>query len=131
MTIRRVVPDIESTRLEESRDFYVGVLGFEPVMDLGFVMTLASPTNPTAQITLMRREGSGGVSPQITVEVADVDHVHAEAVRRGAEVVYPLTDESWGVRRFFLRDPNGVVINVMHHRPRAAAGGPEGREETT
>jgi uncharacterized glyoxalase superfamily protein PhnB len=44
-----------------------------------------------------------------------VDAVHAEAVRRGAEVVYPLTDEPWGVRRFFLRDPNGVVINVMRH----------------
>ena len=44
-----------------------------------------------------------------------MDAVHAEAVRRGTEVVYPLTDESWGVRRFFLRDPNGVVINVMRH----------------
>lgn len=116
MTIRRVVPDIESTRVEESRDFYVGVFGFELVMDLGFVMTLASPSNPTAQITLMRSDGSSGVSPQITVEVGDVDHVHAEAVRRGAEVVYPLTDEPWGVRRFFVRDPNGVVINVMRHR---------------
>jgi uncharacterized glyoxalase superfamily protein PhnB len=50
-----------------------------------------------------------------------VDAVHAEAVRRGAEVVYPLTDERWGVRRFFLRDPNGVVINVMRHNPSAAA----------
>ena len=45
----------------------------------------------------------------------DVDAIHAEAVRRGIEVVYPLTDESWGVRRFFLRDPNGIVINVMCH----------------
>jgi catechol 2,3-dioxygenase-like lactoylglutathione lyase family enzyme len=116
VTIRRVVPDIESTRVEESRDFYVGVLGFELVMDLGFVVTLASPSNPTAQITLVRSDGSKAVRPQITVEVADVDHVHAEAVRRGVEIVYPLTDEPWGVRRFFVRDPNGVVVNVMKHR---------------
>jgi uncharacterized glyoxalase superfamily protein PhnB len=86
------------------------------VMGLGFVMTLASPSNPTAQITLMRSDGSKGANPQITVEVADVDAVHAEAVRRGAEVVYPLTDEPWGVRRFFVRDPNGVVVNVMNNR---------------
>ena len=30
--------------------------------------------------------------------------------------VYPLTDEPWGVRRFFTRDPNGVVVNVLSHR---------------
>ena len=120
MNIRRVVPDISSERVDESREFYTSVLGFKLVMDLGFVMTFASPTNPTAQITIMR-DGSSGPVPQVTVEVADVDAVHAEAVRRGAEVVYPLTDESWGVRRFFLRDPNGVVINVMRHIPGTAA----------
>ena len=115
MSIRRVVPDISSERVEQSRDFYTGVLGFDLVMDLGFVMTFASPTNPTAQITIMRSDGSSQLVPQVTVEVVDVEAVHAEAVRRGAEVVYPLTDEPWGVRRFFLRDPNGVVLNVMRH----------------
>jgi catechol 2,3-dioxygenase-like lactoylglutathione lyase family enzyme len=116
MTIRRVVPDISSRRLDETREFYVDVLGFELAMDLGFVMTFASPTNPTAQITIMRDDGSARVLPRMTVEVADVDAVHAEARRRGAEVVYPLTNEQWGVRRFFVRDPNGVVVNVMSHR---------------
>ena len=33
----------------------------------------------------------------------------------GAEIVYPLTDEEWGLRRFFVRDPNGAVINVTEH----------------
>jgi uncharacterized glyoxalase superfamily protein PhnB len=90
---------------------------------LGFVVTLASPTNPTAQITIMRDDGSSRVLPRVTVEVADVNAAHAEAVRRGAEVVYPLTDEPWGVRRFFVRDPNGVVINVMGHRAGSAPPG--------
>jgi uncharacterized glyoxalase superfamily protein PhnB len=45
-----------------------------------------------------------------------VDGIHAEAVRRGAEIVYPLTDEAWGVRRFFVRDPNAIVLNIMCHR---------------
>lgn len=124
MSIRRVVPDINSRRVDESREFYVDLLGFKVVMDLGFVVTFASPTNPTAQITIMRDDGSSGVKPQVTVEVADVDAVYAEAVRREAEVVYPLTDEPWGVRRFFLRDPNGVVLNVMCHRARPAPSGP-------
>ena len=54
MTIRRVVPDISSVRVEESREFYTGILGFDLVMDLGFVLTFALPKNPTAQITTRR-----------------------------------------------------------------------------
>jgi uncharacterized glyoxalase superfamily protein PhnB len=45
-----------------------------------------------------------------------VDAIHAEAERHGAEIVYPLTDEAWGVRRFLVRDPNGIVLNIMCHR---------------
>lgn len=121
MSIRRVVPDLSSERFDESRAFYVDVLGFEVAMDLGSVVTLASPANPTAQITLMRRDGSRRLLPQVTIEVADVDAVYNEAVRRGARVLFPPTDESWGVRRFFLFDPNDVVINVMSHRPGPSA----------
>jgi catechol 2,3-dioxygenase-like lactoylglutathione lyase family enzyme len=116
MSIRRVVPNITSDKLEASRDFYVGLLGFQVAMDLGWIMTFASPGNPTAQISVLREDASAPVVPQITVEVADVDAVHAEAVRRGLEIVHPLTDEPWGVRRFFVKDPNGVVLNVAGHR---------------
>ena len=73
MSIRRVVPDIASERFDESRQCYADVLGFKVVMDLGSVVTLASPTNPTAQITLMRRDDSSRLLPQVTIEVADVD----------------------------------------------------------
>ena len=116
MTIRRVVPDIVSERIDESRDFYVGLLGFTVAMDRGWIVTFASPANPSAQIILMRGDASSRTVPQVTVEVADVDAIHAEAVRRGAEIVYPLTDEAWGVRRFFVRDPNGIVLNIMCHQ---------------
>jgi catechol 2,3-dioxygenase-like lactoylglutathione lyase family enzyme len=121
MSIRRVVPDLSSERFDESRAFYVEVLGFEVALDLGSVVTLASPANPTAQITLMRRDGSPRLLPQVTIEVADVDAVYNQAVRRGARILFPPTDESWGVRRFFLFDPNDVVINVMSHRPGPSA----------
>jgi catechol 2,3-dioxygenase-like lactoylglutathione lyase family enzyme len=116
MSIRRVMPDIRSDRFDECRTFYVELLGFEVAMDMGWIMTFVSPTNPTAQISVMRSDATAPVVPQISVEVADVDAVHAEAVRRGLEIVYPLTDESWGVRRFFVVDPNRVVLNVVSHR---------------
>jgi catechol 2,3-dioxygenase-like lactoylglutathione lyase family enzyme len=116
MSISRVVPDIRSERFDECRSFYVELLGFEVAMDMGWIMTFVSPSNPSAQISVMGSDATAPVVPQLTVEVADVDAVHAEAVRRGLEIVYPLTDERWGVRRFFVVDPNGVVLNVMSHR---------------
>ena len=117
MTIRRVVPDIRSRNLPESRAFYVDFLGMELAMDMGFVMTFVSPGNPTAQITVVRDDGGSALQPHVSVEVADVDQVHQRAVERGLEIVYPLTDEPWGVRRFFVVDPNGTILNVLSHRP--------------
>ncbi len=115
MSIRRVMPDIRSKSMEESRGFYER-LGFEEVMNLGWVMTLASPSNPTAQVTFMSRDRTGPVVPDLSVEVDDVDAAYAVMRESGAEIVHPLQDEEWGVRRFFVRDPDGHVVNVVSHR---------------
>ncbi|MEU5954512.1 VOC family protein [Streptomyces sp. NPDC047525] len=53
---------------------------------------------------------------RLSVEVDDVDAVYAAVRASGAEIVHPLQDEEWGVRRFFVRDPNGQVVNVLGHR---------------
>jgi catechol 2,3-dioxygenase-like lactoylglutathione lyase family enzyme len=118
MTIRRVVPNVESADPGASRAFYVDVLGFEVAMDLGWVVTFASPENPTAQISVVHNATAGatGPPPDVTIEVADVDATHARALAHGLEVIYPLTDESWGVRRFFVRDPDRKLVNIMSHR---------------
>ena len=117
MAIRRVVPHLRADDIEASREFYTGFLGLEVAMDLGWIVTLASPTNPTAQLNLYGEAAPpASVQPRLSIEVSDVDAVHAEAVRCGIEIVHPLTDEPWGVRRFFARDPNGAVVNVLSHR---------------
>ena len=51
----------------------------------------------------------------MSIEVDDVDAAYQAARNAGTEIVHPLTDEPWGVRRFFLRDPNGRVVNVLSH----------------
>lgn len=55
-------------------------------------------------------------APGISVEVEDVDAIHATAVDQGLEIAYPLRDEEWGVRRFMLREPSGTLVNVLSHR---------------
>ena len=115
MSVKRIVPDIKSKDLDASRQFYVDVLGLEVAMDMDFIVTLVSPSNPTAQVSLMRDDDSLAILPQMSIEVADVDDVHSRAVSRGLNIVYPLTNEPWGVRRFFVTDPSGTVINVLCH----------------
>jgi predicted enzyme related to lactoylglutathione lyase len=117
MSIRRVVPNIQTDRMEESRRFYTDFLGLDVAMDMGWIVTLVSPSNPTAQVSLLQGASATASGPlSLSVEVADVDAMHAKAAASGIPIVYPLTDEPWGVRRFHVTDPNGVVINVMSHQ---------------
>ncbi|WP_029631449.1 VOC family protein [Zavarzinella formosa] len=124
MGIRRIVPNIVSSCPDLCRDFYAGFLGLQVAMDMGWIATYVSPDNPTAQISIIRGENSpvAGPSVSLSIEVEDVDRTHEEAVARRYPIVYPLTDEPWGVRRFHVADPNGVIINVMCHQTREGAG---------
>ncbi|WP_030902325.1 VOC family protein [Streptomyces sp. NRRL F-5126] len=117
MSVRRVVPVLRSVSPARNREFY-GLLGLHEVMDLGWITTLASPANPTAQVSFMTRDETAPVAPDVSIEVEDVDAVHAAVLAQGAEIVHPLRDEEWGVRRFFVRDPEGRVVNVVSHGSR-------------
>lgn len=110
----RAVPNIRSERPAETRDFFVELLGFEVAMDIGWIVTVTSPTNPAVQVSIISNDDMA--APGISVGVDDVDPVHAKAVEQGFQIVYPLRDEEWGVRRFMLREPSGTVVNVVSHR---------------
>jgi hypothetical protein len=57
MTISRTVPNIRSDRPAETLDFFVELLGFDVAMDMGWVVTVASPTNPSAHGKEKSRRG--------------------------------------------------------------------------
>ena len=116
MTVRRVVAYAGGNEREASRDFYVEVLGMQVAME-DPVFDLQSPDNPSAEVIVGAQEMQDP-PPSFGVDVGEaaaVDAAHAEAVRRGLRVVYPLTDEPWGVRRFFVEDPGGTIVNVLAH----------------
>ncbi|MDO8185378.1 VOC family protein [Conexibacter sp. JD483] len=115
MTVRRIVPNLQAADPGAGRSFYSEVLGLEPVMDHGWIVTYAAPGNPAAQLSVLSEDASAPVVPDVSIEVDDVDAAHAAAVARGCEIVHPLTDEPWGVRRFFVRDPSGRVLNILSH----------------
>lgn len=116
MAVKRIVPYADGSDITASRDFYVEVLGLEVAME-DPVLGLSSPANPKAQV-IIPPPGMEEPQPRFGVDVGDpaaVDAAHEEALRRGLRVAYPLTDEPWGVRRFFVEDPGGTIVNVLAH----------------
>ena len=118
MEVKRIVPNLASADPKASREFYASFLGLRIGMDMGWITTFVSTSHPSAQVSVCPGETERTGCSSLSIEVDDVDAAHREALARGYEVVYPLTDEPWGVRRFCVTDPSGLLINVMSHRPR-------------
>ena len=115
--IRRIVADLPLVDRDRSIEFYVDHLALKLAMDLEWVMTLVSPYAERVQLTLLGDDPSAPVRPAASIEVADVDEVHETLRAAGFRIIHALTTEPWGVRRFFVEDPNGNVINVISHTP--------------
>ena len=109
------MPILTVPNVEAARDAYVSVLGLREVMNLGWIVTLADD-DLRHQVSLMTRDATAPVNPNVSIEVDDVDAAYRAAVDAGLKIVHPLSDEDWGVRRFFYADPAGNVVNVLSHR---------------
>jgi catechol 2,3-dioxygenase-like lactoylglutathione lyase family enzyme len=114
VAVKRIKPNILSERFAESRWFYNDVIGLEGGDGLDWIIFFGT-SQPEVQLSVMKLDIKAHIHPDVSVEVDNVDDVYERARTAGAEIVYPLTDEEWGLRRFFVRDPNGAVINVTQH----------------
>jgi catechol 2,3-dioxygenase-like lactoylglutathione lyase family enzyme len=108
------MPVLTVSDVGASRDAYVAVFGLTEVMNHGWIVTLADH-ELRHQVSLMSKDATAPVNPNVSIEVDDVDAAYEAAVAAGLEIVHPLSDEEWGVRRFFFADPSGNVVNVLSH----------------
>jgi len=114
----RIVPNIYSNDIEKSKQFYTEFLGMDLAMDMDWILTFTSKNNNTAQISIFRNDKNKPLDNSaifLSIEVSDIDKWYEEAKKQKVEIVYPITNENWGVRRFFIKDPNGVTINLLTH----------------
>lgn len=115
MAVLRIVANLPARDPAALARFWAEVLGLEQVMDLGFIVTLAGGAQ-RAELSLASEGGAGTALPAVSVEVDDLDAVLARAERLGSLPVHGPVDEDWGVRRAFLRDPEGNLVNILMHR---------------
>jgi catechol 2,3-dioxygenase-like lactoylglutathione lyase family enzyme len=117
MTVKRIVPNVPTEKVEPATSFYRDVLGMTIGMDLGWIVTFVADGSAAPQVSIAVEGGSGTPVPDISVEVDDLDEVYARATQAGFAVEYGPVTEPWGVRRFFVRDPFGRLLNILMHEP--------------
>lgn len=115
MAVVRIVANIATSSVDEVASFYCELLSLDTVMDLGWIKTLSADKSAPVQLSIMTEGGSGSAVPALSIEVDDVDATHRRAQQMGAVIEYALTDEPWGARRFYLRDPAGTLVNILSH----------------
>ncbi len=115
MTVRRIVANIAADNAEAAARFYGGVFELDILMDLGWIITFGSEEQMQVQLSVMTEGGSGTPVSNISIEVDDLDATWLRAFQGGYAIEYGPIDEPWGVRRFFVRDPFGRLVNVLAH----------------
>lgn len=115
MTVLRIVTNVSTAEPKAAQSFYGDILGLTPAMDHGWIATYIAHGKTAPQISFASEGGSGTPVPDLSIEVDDVEDMHMRMRAAGFEIIYALTDEPWGVRRFYVRDPFGRTINILAH----------------
>jgi catechol 2,3-dioxygenase-like lactoylglutathione lyase family enzyme len=116
MKVRRIVANIETRDIAAAKRFYHDVLGLDVLMDHGWIATYGSQEKMDVQIGFAVEGGSGTPVPDLSIEVDYVDAALDAMKAAGFAIEYGPADEPWGVRRFYVRDPFGRLVNILSHR---------------
>ncbi len=115
MKVKRLVANFATPDPARAAVFYKDILGLDLLMDHGWIQTYGSPTGMTVQLSFASEGGSGPAVPDLSVEVDDVDEAFERMKAAGFDIEYGPVDEPWGVRRFYVRDPFGKLVNILFH----------------
>ncbi|KVF68329.1 VOC family protein [Burkholderia diffusa] len=116
MKIKRIVANIDTRAIDDAKRFYQQIFGLDLLMDHGWIATYGNGEQMDVQISFASQGGSGTPTPDLSIEVDDLDEAFALVHAAGVPVEYGPADEPWGVRRFYVRDPFGKLVNVLVHR---------------
>jgi len=116
MKVKRIVSNISTPDLKAAEVFYKDILGLELLMDHGWIHTYGSSDLMTLQISFATEGGSDTTVPDLSIEVDNLDEALQLFMKEGFEIEYGPADEPWGVRRFYVRDPFGKLVNILSHQ---------------
>ena len=115
MAVRRIVANICARNIEGAKAFYGDILGMDVAMDLGWIVTFVADASTIPQVSIATEGGSGTAVPDLSIEVDNLDEVYRRITKAGIAIEYGPASEPWGVRRFYVRDPFGRLLNILGH----------------
>lgn len=122
MDVTSFYPVICTARLQDSRDFYTRLLGFEVTFEADWYISLRRPGPPAFELALLDYNhptlpAAYRVAVQgllLNFEVTDVDAEWERLVLgAGLKPELELRSEDFGQRHFIVADPDGVLIDVI------------------
>ncbi|AHG64516.1 VOC family protein [Advenella mimigardefordensis] len=115
MKVKRIVANIHTENIAAAKAFYQDVLGMDLLMDHGWLATYGSNQTMQTQLSIASEGGAGTPVPDLSIEVDDLDEALQRCTAAAITPEYGPVSEPWGVRRFFVRDPFGRLINILVH----------------
>lgn len=115
MKVLRIVANIQASDITPARRFYQDILGLDVIMDHGWIATFGAARPMNVQLSIANEGGSGTPVPDLSIEVDDLDSAFEAMSAAGFPIEYGPADEPWGVRRFYVRDPFGKLVNILIH----------------
>ncbi|WP_286228516.1 VOC family protein [Neobacillus mesonae] len=115
MKVKRIVANVETRDIAKAKYFYGKVLGLDQLLDMGFIATYGSHEKMDTQISFLSEGGSGTPVPDFSIEVDDLDEALTRIKKAEIPIEYGPIEEPWGVRRFYIKDPFGKLVNILSH----------------
>ena len=115
MKVKRIMSNSATSDLDKAATFYGEILGLDLLMDHGWFRTYGSDEKMTVQMSFGTQGGSGTPVPDLSIEVDDIETARARFENASIPIEYGPVSEPWGVRRFYVRDPFGKLINILQH----------------
>lgn len=115
---------IITTKLEETKKFYTGILNFGVTFENEFYLLLHTPGHQAEISFLLPNHPSQqplfhkpfqGQGMYLTIEVDDVDSLYNELKKKGVDIKIDIRNEPWGDRHFAIQDPNGIGIDIVKY----------------
>lgn len=115
---------IVTSKLAESKAFYIENLGFGVTFENEFYLLLHTPNNEAEISFLLPNHPSQqtlfhlpfqGQGMYLTIEVEQVDEIYKSLKKKGVPIKIDIRNEPWGDRHFAIEDPNGIGIDIVSY----------------
>src|ERR1051325_4696482 len=101
-----------TNEIAAAKRFYQNILRLDQIMDHGWMVTYGSSEKMSVQVSFASQGGSDTPVPDLSIEVDDVDEALQRMKKAKIPIEYGPANEPWNVRRFFVRDPFGKLVNI-------------------